>query len=390
MCHACFAEGVGTGRLTGPAPDRCSVEGCSAWATKAGGMCDAHYRRVLDHGSASKVRQQGPRPERQHPEYKNWSWLRQQEKLCPEWAASFGAFIAAVGTRPTRRHWLERHDETGLFGPGNFFWREPRLAEQHSMTTTEGRRNYEQTLAAEIPGLYVGQALKRYGLTNDNYYEMWSAQDGLCAICRHPETERGKNGAVKLLVVDHDHLRGVVRGLLCSRCNKIVGFSDDSAATLRCAAEYVEKHTLLSSSLPLICEAPRVAAVPAGPDEAPCAECNGAIKGRRSDARFCSKSCAMHWHRREGSESRESRIAAGRICSIAGCCQPAASHDFCAGHAARNLKYGDPLFVPKSEHRRCEVPDCNRPHLARGKCARHYHQHQYQMRVAAAAQTSPQ
>ena len=50
---------------------------------------------------------------------------------------------------------------------------------------------------------------------------MLAAQGGLCAICVRPESaghSRGKDARAHL-AIDHDHVTGVVRGLLCLRCN---------------------------------------------------------------------------------------------------------------------------------------------------------------------------
>lgn len=59
--------------------------------------------------------------------------------------------------------------------------------------------------------------LYRYGLTPEDYDDMVHAQDGACAICeaRCPTGRR--------LAVDHCHKTGRVRGLLCMRCNTLIG-----------------------------------------------------------------------------------------------------------------------------------------------------------------------
>ena len=56
-----------------------------------------------------------------------------------------------------------------------------------------------------------------YGLTSQQYIDMYTKQDGKCAICNNePTTKRG-------LHTDHCHETGIVRGLLCHGCNVGIG-----------------------------------------------------------------------------------------------------------------------------------------------------------------------
>lgn len=61
-----------------------------------------------------------------------------------------------------------------------------------------------------------------YGITPEQYAELFRKQNGMCAICHQPP--RGK---MKSLSVDHDHNTGKVRGLLCITCNRAVGYLDN-------------------------------------------------------------------------------------------------------------------------------------------------------------------
>ena len=62
---------------------------------------------------------------------------------------------------------------------------------------------------------------------------MLAEQGGLCALCRERPAEH----------VDHDHLTGRVRGLLCFCCDQGLGDFRDLADVLRLAVEYVRATT---------------------------------------------------------------------------------------------------------------------------------------------------
>ncbi len=73
----------------------------------------------------------------------------------------------------------------------------------------------------------------RYGLTVEQFDELWAQTDGLCTICKKPESR------ARRLSLDHDHLTGEIRGFLCSRCNLMLGHMSDDADRLEQAARYL-------------------------------------------------------------------------------------------------------------------------------------------------------
>ena len=66
--------------------------------------------------------------------------------------------------------------------------------------------------------------LKRtYNLSKDDFTKILNLQNGVCAICGHPERRKNRRGIYRLSV-DHDHKTGKVRGLLCIKCNQHLGW----------------------------------------------------------------------------------------------------------------------------------------------------------------------
>lgn len=73
--------------------------------------------------------------------------------------------------------------------------------------------------------------IRKYNSTSEQYEAILTKQGGVCGICHEPKPYR--------LSVDHDHVTGTVRGLLCRDCNLGIGFLNDSIATLQAAITYL-------------------------------------------------------------------------------------------------------------------------------------------------------
>lgn len=74
--------------------------------------------------------------------------------------------------------------------------------------------------------------LTTYGITEAEYQVMFEQQGGRCAICRGARRQN--------LDVDHDHKTGLVRGLLCRRCNRrLLPAATDKPEVLQRAIDYL-------------------------------------------------------------------------------------------------------------------------------------------------------
>lgn len=83
-----------------------------------------------------------------------------------------------------------------------------------------------------------GHLKSLYGITHDEYEAMLARQKGRCAICG-ADTPRA---AKPHFAVDHDHVTGQVRGVLCHPCNTGIGQLQDDPNVIAAALKYVRKH----------------------------------------------------------------------------------------------------------------------------------------------------
>jgi hypothetical protein len=81
------------------------------------------------------------------------------------------------------------------------------------------------------------QSLQRlYGITLEQYNQMLDGQGHVCGLCGEaPDTK-------KRMHVDHNHVTGRIRALLCHHCNLLIGNAKESMDRLRLAIAYLERH----------------------------------------------------------------------------------------------------------------------------------------------------
>jgi hypothetical protein len=75
-----------------------------------------------------------------------------------------------------------------------------------------------------------------YGITAETYNALLQAQRGKCKICGSLVASKGRPN----LCVDHDHVTGQIRGLLCTKCNILLGMASDNQTTLLRAIQYLK------------------------------------------------------------------------------------------------------------------------------------------------------
>lgn len=96
---------------------------------------------------------------------------------------------------------------------------------------------YHKQYRKQNPDRCRGYQLKKFGLTVGDYNKMFSDQKGCCAICGVHQSEFKKR-----LAVDHNHITGQVRRLLCSNCNKGIGNLQEDIQILHKAIAYLQTY----------------------------------------------------------------------------------------------------------------------------------------------------
>ena len=99
------------------------------------------------------------------------------------------------------------------------------LCATHRRARNKKKRNYSHEK-------HIGDT---YGITSEEYWAIYKAQGGKCAMCKRAQ------GLKKKLSVDHDHADGKVRGLLCQKCNRdVLGHARDEIEFFERTIDYLK------------------------------------------------------------------------------------------------------------------------------------------------------
>lgn len=111
------------------------------------------------------------------------------------------------------------------------------------LTAAELERQREQRATPEGKRKMREARLRTaYGMSVAEFDRLAANQAGVCAICKREPSGRG--ATPPRLYVDHDHVTGAVRGLLCHSCNTGLGHLRDDRDRLLAAIEYLRRSGL--------------------------------------------------------------------------------------------------------------------------------------------------
>lgn len=78
---------------------------------------------------------------------------------------------------------------------------------------------------------------RKYSIDLQTYEELLLSQGNKCKICRVDSNPDSRAG---YFVIDHNHTTGDIRGLLCTKCNALLGLAQDSEDILERAKQYLQ------------------------------------------------------------------------------------------------------------------------------------------------------
>lgn len=80
----------------------------------------------------------------------------------------------------------------------------------------------------------IQKLARQFNLTVEDYETIFNFQGGVCGACKRPPIP-GK----ARLAVDHNHKTGLIRGLVCAWCNRVMGLLRDDADRFASMATYL-------------------------------------------------------------------------------------------------------------------------------------------------------
>ena len=111
-----------------------------------------------------------------------------------------------------------------------------RYRQNNKEKIVEKNRRYRKQWREQHPDEYQERKIrdrirKRYDLSLEQYDAFRESQKNCCAIC----------GEKNRLIVDHNHKTTMLRGLLCTHCNSMIGFARENIAVLEKAIIYIRE-----------------------------------------------------------------------------------------------------------------------------------------------------
>ncbi len=143
--------------------------------------------------------------------------------------------ICRICKRESCKSWRNRNKEAYNEKRRN----DPKVKEDNRI---KRRKTVQNKLKIDPEWIRKFNLMKNFGLTVEEYDKMVEDSGG-CEICGLTQEESLKIDN-RRLCVDHCHITGKIRGILCSKCNTALGKFKDSPQILQIAINYLNKEVM--------------------------------------------------------------------------------------------------------------------------------------------------
>jgi hypothetical protein len=138
--------------------------------------------------------------------------------------------METTGRRCTKRKLSPETQERNRQRAYDYYW----ANREHCI---QRATNNNKLISSQLRADYTLKSL--YGIECGWYQTTFEAQCGKCAICGRNNSGRSNS---KRFCVDHNHITGEVRGLLCHPCNSGIGKLKDDISLLQSAIHYLQQY----------------------------------------------------------------------------------------------------------------------------------------------------
>jgi len=157
-----------------------------------------------------------------------------KNKICPKCKTSLPVGLFYKRKDGTPRSWCKECNKSCAI---NYYKKNPeynrdksrvwRLANPEKVKATKEKRKFRDYLTA---------CRRKYNIEPTDFIALLNKQEKRCAICRCSLDYQTKDNKPHL---DHCHKTLAIRGLLCRRCNSVLGYVKDDISILRAAIIYL-------------------------------------------------------------------------------------------------------------------------------------------------------
>jgi len=134
-----------------------------------------------------------------------------------------------------KKYYLKNKDTLNAYNRKNYLKNEGRRKEYYLKNKDKIKEKDRKRYLKNKDKQKVRNLKKLYDITIEQFEQMKIAQDNRCAICNNPF----KNS--KDTCIDHDHITGKIRQLLCRKCNWLLGMCCEDFRILQNAINYLNK-----------------------------------------------------------------------------------------------------------------------------------------------------